>query len=287
MLSHRKILDHHNYGCLWIKSFILFLQYCIFCIVSYIFVCGTPTDALYYAGLAVQLLSPSGPLRSDRRPRPATALFQISAIIEAFMLKMSSASCRLIDIVLFYLCRLAMHSRLLLFSEGFPQSIVFNVPPPSIRQSAQLASQLTFESLPHPGHCFQRKTPGRWSATKMMCDHLSLEVNPYAIRSRYWCDSLVRTKSMTQIYVMLCQQQQQQFFSQVQRLHFIGVNLNNDYGGYKADVSHRCRIHIIAAGQRPRKQPATRGLGAESTEQFEACYTDCLMQGGGALDTIL
>ena len=31
-----------------------------------------------------------------------------SAIIEAFMLKMSSASCRLIDIVLFYLCRLAM-----------------------------------------------------------------------------------------------------------------------------------------------------------------------------------
>ena len=38
----------------------------------------------------------------------------------------------------------------------------------------------------------------------MMRTHLSLEVNPYAIRSRYWCDSLVRTKSMTQIYVMLC-----------------------------------------------------------------------------------
>ena len=27
-------------------------------------------------------------------------------------------------------------------------------------------------------------------------------VTPYAIRSRHWSDSLVRTKSMTQIYVM-------------------------------------------------------------------------------------
>ena len=30
----------------------------------------------------------------------------------------------------------------------------------------------------------------------MMCAHLLLEINPYAIRSRYWCDSLVETKSM-------------------------------------------------------------------------------------------
>ena len=66
-----------------------------------------------------------------------------------------------------------------------------------------LVSGSSILSLPHPGHRISRKTPGRWSATKMMCTHLSLEVNPYAIRSRYWCDSLVQTKSMTQIYVML------------------------------------------------------------------------------------
>ena len=84
---------------------------------------------------------------------------------------------------LYYLCRLAMQSRYLLFSEGFRESCLMPLRP----------ALDSLHSLPPNIHLSLFRTRLLLAkdprllvgSTKMMRAHLSLEVNPYAIRSRY------------------------------------------------------------------------------------------------------